>query len=512
MLGFDFDVTGTETVRQTGQAFLKKLRSDDHRDPATQGATPFAIASDIAGLALRYHPGSEVRFLEPCIGSGIFFSALLHDADEQDGAIEIQQAHGVEDDKQFAALAHDLWAPAGLTVHDMDFMHLGPDDLPKASLVMSRPPATPHHHLTSDEKIASADAAEAATGIRPTGLADLYMHFVLTTHKFLGPGAVSAWLIPTEFLHKSAGQAVRAYLAKQVRLHRIHNFDSDALAAADDEEHTSWSVVIFTNETAQPSDTFEFSTGGELFGPDKTIDITYSQLDPDASWQNLSDNVDAIPNESYTIDDFFRIRRGWTAPGEKFFVLDEERAWALGIQPYHMHPMLPPPEYVTEDVIHTDDWDYPITDHQRVVVFSRYDFYRLHDQDPAFLKYMEAANGDTREASEQRGNRPWYNLHLPGPPPILVQPAREEDPAPFRFILNHSRGIAGPEWIEMHPNLSFAQPQLILNGIDWEAVQEALQAIRLPEASKKPKFSPKAVASLDATVIAELLGFTDQMA
>src|SRR5699024_2097088 len=129
VLGFDFDVTGTEAVRQTGQIFLEKLQPDYHTD---RGATPFPIASDITDLALRYHPGSDISFLEPCIGTGIFFSASLHDAADHAGQLRIQSAHGVEHDEQFAALAHDLWAPAGLAINNLDFLCLTEAHLPKA--------------------------------------------------------------------------------------------------------------------------------------------------------------------------------------------------------------------------------------------------------------------------------------------------------------------------------------------------------------------------------------------
>src|SRR5690554_6867512 len=135
VLDFDFDVTGTETVRQTGQAFLEKLRSNAKADPTEQGATPFPEASEITGLALRYHPGSNIEFLEPCVGTGIFFSALLHHVADRNGSLTIHSAHGVERDGQFATLAHDLWAPAGLDVHTLDFLKLTTDDLPRASMV-----------------------------------------------------------------------------------------------------------------------------------------------------------------------------------------------------------------------------------------------------------------------------------------------------------------------------------------------------------------------------------------
>src|SRR5699024_12176128 len=114
-----------------------------------------------------------------------------------------------------------------------DFMQLTRDDLFKSSLVLSRPPASPHHRLTSEQKVAAANAAESATGIRPTGLADFYIHFLLASHKFLAPGAVSAWLLPIAFLHRSAGLALRTYLTKQVRLQSIHNFVRAHLAQTD---------------------------------------------------------------------------------------------------------------------------------------------------------------------------------------------------------------------------------------------------------------------------------------
>lgn len=513
MLGFDFDLPGTETVRQTGQVFLEKRRSDTQHHAWQQGATPFQLASDIAGLALRYHPGRDVHFLEPCIGTGIFFSALLHDATGHDGTLNIRAAHGVEPDQQFAALAHDLWAPAGLTVHDIDFMRLSETDLPKATLVMSRPPATAHHHLTSEQKVLAADRAEEATGIRPTGLADLYIHFLLATHTFLAPDAVAAWLVPTAFLQHSAGQALRSYLTNHVRLQRIHNFDRGTLSPTDHQhEILDWSVIVFTNTTAQPTDTFTFSSGGELFGADTSVDVSYANLDPTASWTNLGEIGATTGQTTYVMEDFFWIRRGWDIPAPKFFVQPESRAWALGIQPSHMHPLLPPPEEITDKVVDDDGWGYPDVENRRVIITSRYDSYYLEDKDPGLLQYLRAANGDTRKATEAVAYGLWYNLHVPKASPILVQPATEEDTGPFRFVINKSQGVAGPGWIRMHPKLPFAQPHLILNGIDWHAVQYALEAIRLPDASKKPELTPSAVASLDATVIAEYLGITDQRA
>ncbi|HEY4557938.1 MAG TPA: hypothetical protein VIG82_07085 [Enteractinococcus sp.] len=510
MLGFDFDVTGTETVRQTGQTFLEKLRSENREHPFQQSATPFSIASDITGLALRYHPGTQIRFLEPCLGTGIFFSAFLHEADNRSGQLQIRSAHGVEHEEQFAALAHDLWAPAGLTVHELDFMALSEADLPKATMVLSRPPATQHHRLSSDDKIRAADAAEAATQLRPTGLTDLYNYYVLATHKFLADGAVSAWLLPTKFLHHTAGRALRTYLTRQVRLQRIHNFDSGALGVQGHrEEILDWSVVVFTNEAAQPTDTVELTAGGEIFGAETSTTATHAELADSSEWHLFWQHGEAAQITSPLLEDFFFIRRGWEIPGGKFFIQSENRAWALGIQPFHMHPLLPPPDQVDTKIIGADDWGYPEGDNRRVVLTSHDDLYTLEEKDPAFRQYLETADDETKAAAQRPDSSRWYSLHLRRPAPILVQPATEQDPGPFRFIINESNGIAGPGWVTMTPNLGFAKPWFLNHDVDWHELVEVLESIPTPDPPAKPELSPSAVAALDATAVADWLASCD---
>lgn len=508
MLGFDFDVTGTETVRQTGQMFLEKLRADNQEQPSPHAATPFPLASDLTGLALSYHPGSQIQFLEPCLGTGIFFSTLLHEAENRIGEIKIQSAHGIEREDQFAALAHDLWAPAGLTVHNLDFMTMDDDLMPKATMVVSRPPVTQHHRLSSASKVRAADAAEAATGIRPTGLTDLYSHFVLATHRFLSDGAVSTWLLPTKFLHHTAGRALRTYLANQVRLRRIHNFPSGALGfAGHRDEILDWSAVVFTKERCQHTAQIELTTGEDLFGPESTTTATQAELSASTDWTQFWDHSDPALTTPPTLEDFFHIRRGWDVPSAHFFIQPENRAWAFGIQPFHMYPMLPPPERVTEKIIHSDEWGYPVGDNRHVLLTAHEHEERLAAKDPAFVRYLQSANGDTRDEAKRPESGLWYSLHVRRPAPILVQPATADDAGPFRFIVNESEGIAGPGWITMSPNIGFAKPWFIDHDVDWHELAKVLESI--PAADTKPELSPSVLAALDATAVADWVASFD---
>ena len=292
MLGSDFDVTGTETVRQTGQTFLEKLRSEDQQNPGPHGATPFPIASDITGLALRHHPGSQVRFLEPCLGTGIFFSTLLHEADNRGDSLKIVAAHGVEREEQFAVLAHDLWAPAGLTVHELDFLTLGSADAPKATMVLSRPPVTQHHRLSSAVKIRAADAAEAATGIRPTGLTDLYNHFVLATHQFLADGAVSGAGVADKFLHLAQVKSpplpgVEGAVSASIISKAVHWASA---ATAKRSSIGRW----WCSPTRPPNQPTRSSSQRvrEIFGADTSTTVTYGQLA--SSWTGPNSGTTVI--------------------------------------------------------------------------------------------------------------------------------------------------------------------------------------------------------------------------
>ena len=499
MLGFDFDVTGTETVRQTGQVFLEKLRSDAQADPTEQGATPFPAASDITGLALRYQPGPDISFLEPCAGTGIFFSALLHHVADHNGELTLRSAHAVERDQQFAALAHDLWAPAGLDVHSRDFLELTEADLPRATMVLSRPPATFHHQLSSNAKIRAANAAETSSGIRPTGVADLYSHFVLATHKFLAARAVSAWVLPTKFLHHTSGRALREYLAQQVRLHRIHTYDAGAFDVTRFEEKIDeWSVIVFSNETPQTTDAIEFSLGGELLDPDTTTQIRYSQLDPETNWFQVAASDRTKPA---TLEDFFFIRNGWEIPAADFFVQPENIARQHGIRPVHLHPLLPAPDQPRGQIIEADQYGYPITPTTHVVITTQKTAEELAIIDPALLHYLSTADDTTRALATRNDTTPWYSLTLRRPAPIVVRLA-PVGPA-FQFMLNQSDGIAGPGWITLTPNLGFAKSWFLEHDVNWTEILQRLNTIDLP--SRPAVFSPNTLAGLDATPIADYL-------
>jgi predicted RNA methylase len=142
----------TEARRQAIQAAIDATKSAAERNRLGQFATPNTLAVDIArfvGSLIGTHK-SGIRFADPSIGSGSFFSAAL----TVYGRKRIKSAVGVELDPTFCEAARDLWADAGLEVVRGDFTRVvatgtGP---PAPNLILANPPYVRHHHLDRKDK------------------------------------------------------------------------------------------------------------------------------------------------------------------------------------------------------------------------------------------------------------------------------------------------------------------------------------------------------------------------
>src|SRR6185437_1994566 len=121
----DMTVLDAETRRQAIQERLDAVRSAAERNRLGQFATPPQLALDIARYALgRWQARDEAAwFLDPAIGSGSFYSALLQTFQPR----IIADACGVEIDPRFAGAARELWGGSGLRVIRGDFTALARD-------------------------------------------------------------------------------------------------------------------------------------------------------------------------------------------------------------------------------------------------------------------------------------------------------------------------------------------------------------------------------------------------
>src|SRR5574340_181725 len=183
-----------EERRLEEQSRLDGLKTAAERNQWGQFATPPDLALSIARYARGLIGDSPVRFLDPAIGTGSFYSALCQALPPK----QIAAAAGVELDPLFAETATALWCARGLTVMKGDFTGQHPPEQ-RFNLVLTNPPYVRHHHFSAADKDRLRARVAQSLHLEISGLAGLYCYFLLLCHDWMEDGGLAAWLIPSEF-------------------------------------------------------------------------------------------------------------------------------------------------------------------------------------------------------------------------------------------------------------------------------------------------------------------------
>lgn len=498
----------TEAERLRLQSNLDAERSPKERNKLGQFATPKPLADDIARYCLSLHGDSGVRFLEPSCGSGAFFSALARSL----GNRHISDAVGVELDERFAKAAEELWAEHGLRVIHGDFT--APDTLPSygATLLLANPPYVRHHHLSADDKTRLVTTVSEELGIRPSGLSGLYLHFLLLSHRLLAPGAISAWLIPAEFMDVNYGKTLKEYLSQKVTLKRIHRFDPSDVQF-DDALVTS-AVVVFENKAPEREGVVEFTHGGTVEQPRETFIRVLSSIDPAAKWGTYFRNVSVGETAGPTLKDFFRIRRGLATGSNAFFILPKSRVEEMGIRRENVTPILPSPRMLKGTVVARMADGYPDIDNPLSLINCQLPEEELAVSDPKLAAYLAAADKKVTSGYLVSKRSPWYRQENRPPAPFLcTYMGRGADEShPFRFILNKSDATATNLYLMLYPTPTL-QAYIDTQEEGLEHIHKALQSLTAADlrdggrvyGGGLHKIEPKELGNLRADAIMDLL-------
>lgn len=465
-----------EVRRLATQIALDAERTAADRNKMGQFATPPLLAQDITRAALfELQFAGSPRFLEPSVGSGAFFSAL------HDTKLSLESAVGVELDERFANVARDLWGQAGLDVVCGDFTRWVADTSYRCDLLIANPPYVRHHHL-GEAKAWLPAASGRAAGVKVSGLAGLYVHFLLLAHRVLAPGAVSAWLIPSEFLDVNYGQAVKEYLQRRVTLLQIHRFDP-ADMQFDDALVTS-AVVIFRNNPPTDGYRTRFTFGGSVSEPVSETLTDVSGLSAKAKWSRCFSGDD-VEDRGVKLGHLFKVQRGIATGKNGFFIRPRTEIEALGVQPHNVTPILPSPRKMQTLTVEADPDGWGLDIPQFGLLGSSLAIDELEQDDPALAQIFNEAPEDVRGTYLSRSRRPWYRQEHREPAPFLCtyMGRGEDEKRPFRFIANRSRSITTNMFLMMHP-LPPMRRYLDRSPKHLSIVHEALLAIT-PEDLKR---------------------------
>ncbi len=497
----------SEALRIALQSRQDSQKSSVERNRLGQYATPTDLASDILRYAKKEMGATEIRFLDPAIGTGSFFSALLREFDSD----QIDAATGFEVDPHYGAPARHLWRDSKLRLELEDFTALSPSG--QYNLLICNPPYVRHHHITAATKKRLQAASVSACGISLSGLAGLYCHFMCLSHPWMATSGLAAWLIPSEFMDVNYGKGLKDYLLRKVTLTHIHRFDPGDVQFAD--ALVSSAVVWFRKSDPPPDHSVRFSYGGSLSNPRLSAMIPATALESERKWTRFPRAPERKSHHGPLLSHFFDVRRGLATGANDFFIMPRDKALAAGIPQEFLRPILPSPRHLAQDIIETDPDGWPVLDSPLGLIDCALPAEAVKRDYPEFWTYLEQGIPEVAERYLPSRRDPWYSQEKRKPPLFLSSymgrsaAGRE---SPFRFILNLSNAVATNSYLLLYPKTALASaldrsPDLI--RAVWELLNnlptDALTSEGRVYGGGLHKLEPKELGNVNAESLASLV-------
>lgn len=500
-----------EEKRLALQVELDGHKSQAERNKLGQFATPTQLARDVLAFGLDLLPkGEAVRFLDPAIGTGSFYSALRSTRRHR----PLTWARGFEIDVHYGKPAQELWAgePLQITFGDFTCQASPQAEGERANLLICNPPYVRHHHLTGADKVRLQEAARAAH-VDLSGLAGLYCYFMALAHDWMSEGGVAGWLIPSEFMDVNYGRALKAYLLREVTLLHIHRFDPNDVQF--DDALVSSAVVWFKKVKPPAVHAVTFSYGGTMQKPALSKAVSARDLECANKWTRFPKQEVEEKHDGYRLGDLFAIKRGLATGDNGFFILDEDKARSLKLPHEFLRPILPSTRYIKANEINADAAGVPLLDKRLFLLDCDRPENEVKRDYPALWAYLQTGVDHVATRYLCSSRRFWYAQERRAPAPIVCTyiGRSDHDGRPFRFLLNNSKATATNVYLCLYPQPMLANRLRQLPDalrLLWQALnaisKETLLGNGRVYGGGMHKLEPKELANVPADELAAMVG------
>lgn len=485
-----------EDERYSIQQILDSGKTDKERNILGQFSTPYSLAKDMVNYVLKFRHDDNIAFLEPAIGTGVFFSALLNTTNPI-------KATGFEIDPYYFNPTKNLWNEYNIDIINSDFFKSDPKR--EFNLILANPPYTRHHHVNANTKKELQARVLKEYNLRISGLSGLYCYFLILSTLWLKEDGLSSWLIPSEFLDVNYGSSIKEFLCSKVELISIHRFNPADLQFSD--ALVSSSIVTFRNSNPK-GQKIRFSTGPRINNPETSIEISLSDLNPRDKWSLLFDTSRPFKSENgKCLGEYFKVSRGVSTGNNDFFIIPDDFVAEKRLPMEYLTPVLPAPRHLRTEIIKTglgsldkDNRYYLLSCPLPIdIIESRYP--NLFD----YIKDGEKKKMNSGHNCQKRS--PWYMCEKRKPAPIYMTYMGRNNANAFRFILNESDAIVTNSYLMLYPKANYAHCFMSRKTVEtvWEILNRIPKS-RLAECGRcygggLLKIEPK---ELEALVVPEL--------